>query len=50
MKPPSAQPKKGRVANVTIAKSRVLAVQVLWILSTKGLSGVVSFENFMTFF
>ena len=33
MKSPFAQPEKSRVANVTIAKSRVLAAQVLRILS-----------------
>jgi hypothetical protein len=36
MKSPFAQPEKSRVANVTIAKSRVLAAQVLRILSRKG--------------
>jgi len=36
MKPPFAQPEKSRVANVTIAKSRVLAALVLRILSRKG--------------
>ena len=33
MKSPFAQPEKSRVANVTIAKSRVLAAQVLRILN-----------------
>ncbi|SRR5258708_19087627 len=33
MKSPFAQPEKSRVANVTIAKSRVLAAQFLRILS-----------------
>jgi hypothetical protein len=33
MKSPFAQPENNRVANVTIAKSRVLAAQVVWILS-----------------
>jgi hypothetical protein len=33
MKPPFVQPETSRVANVTIAKSRVLAAQVVWILS-----------------
>lgn len=36
MKSPFAQPEKSRVANVTIAKSRVQAAQVLRILSRKG--------------
>jgi hypothetical protein len=36
MKSPFAQPEKSRVANVTIAKSGVLAAQVLRILSRKG--------------
>jgi len=36
MKSPFAQPEKSRVANVIIAKSRVLAAQVLRILSRKG--------------
>ncbi len=35
MKPPFAQPEKSRVANVTIAKSRILAVQVLRTLRNK---------------
>jgi hypothetical protein len=36
MESPFAQPEKSRVANVTIAKSRVLADLVLRILSRKG--------------
>ena len=36
MKAPFVQPEKSRVVNVTIAKSRVLAAQVLRILSRKG--------------
>jgi hypothetical protein len=36
MKSPFAQPEKSRVATATIAKSRVLAAQVLRILSRKG--------------
>jgi hypothetical protein len=35
MKPPFAQPEKTRAANVTIAKSRILAAQVFRILSRK---------------
>jgi hypothetical protein len=42
--PPFAQPEQSRVANVTIPKSRVLALQVLRILRTKG------FENFLIIF
>jgi len=34
MKSPFAQPEKSRVANVTIAKSRVLAAQVLQVVGT----------------
>jgi hypothetical protein len=45
--PPFAQPNRGSVANGTIAKSRVLAVEVLRILSTKGFTDVVSFENLL---
>jgi hypothetical protein len=36
MKSPFAQPEKSRLANATIAKSRVLAAQVLRILSREG--------------
>jgi hypothetical protein len=36
MRSPFAQPEKSRVATVTTAKSRVLAAQVLRILSRKG--------------
>src|SRR4030088_3405258 len=49
-RPPLAQPEQSRVANVTIPKSRVLASQVLRILSRNGFTGVVSFENFLIIF
>jgi hypothetical protein len=45
--PPFAQPEQSRVANVPIAKSRVLAAPVLRIVSRKGFTGIVSFENFL---
>jgi hypothetical protein len=45
--PPFAQLEQSRVANVTIPKSIVLASQVLRILSRKGFTGVVSFENLL---
>ena len=48
--PPFAQPAKSRVANVPVAKSRVLAAPVLRILSRKGFTGVVGFENFLIIF
>jgi hypothetical protein len=48
--PPFAQPAKSRVANVPVAKSRVLAAPVLRILSRKGFTDVVSLENFLIIF
>jgi hypothetical protein len=48
MKSPFAQPEKSRVANVTIAKSRVLAAQVLRILSTKGFGKAKPIANPIT--
>ncbi len=45
MKSPFAQPEKSRVANVTIAKSRVLAAQVLRNLSRKGFGAATPIAN-----
>ena len=48
--PPFAQPEQSRVANVPVAKSRVLAAPVSRILRIKGFSGVVGFENLLIIF
>jgi hypothetical protein len=45
MKSPFAQPEKSRVANVTIAKSGVLAAQVLRILNRKGFGAAKPIAN-----
>ena len=45
MKSPFAHPEKSRVANATIAKSRVLAAQVLRNLSGKGLGAATPIAN-----
>jgi hypothetical protein len=45
MKSPFAQPEKSRVANVIIAKSSVLAAQVLRNLSRKGFGAATPIAN-----